>query len=274
MSYRNILVHIDSSAASRERLRSAICAAQCLQAKVEADYAVTPWLWLHPTAAGDTGLSSHLSSQDLERTQRAKQAVAEILRDLPEIKWTDNPTQSPYDFSERALYSDLLVLGQHSDTDPDRDDVPPDFVPAMMFRSGRPALVIPHGQTLTSAPRTILIAWNASRQSARALTCALPWLHLAKEVHVGIWTQETSQQEESASRLTAYLQCHGFGCQVHARRPLPPDAGQAILQLASSTQADMLVMGCYGHSRAREWLLGGATATVLKEARLPLLMSH
>lgn len=274
MVYRNVLVHMDSSVSSRGRLLSAINVSQWLGARLDADYAVTPWLWLHPSPATDTGLRSHLSVEDRDRMQRAKLAVAEILKDVPAINWMDNETQSPYDFADRALYSDLLVLGQRSESDPDRDDVPPDFVPVMMFRSGKPALVMPHGTTLANAPRTVMVAWNASRQSARALSCALPLLQLAKEVHIGIWTPEAVQHEQAASRLTAYLQAHGIACRVHAHHPLPTDAGQALLQMASGIQADMLVMGCYGHSRAREWLLGGATETVLREARLPLLMSH
>lgn len=276
MVYRNVLVHMDSSAASKARLISALHVAQWLGARLEADYAVTPWLWLHPSPATDAGLRSHLSQEDRDRMQRAKLVVTEILQDAPDVIWTDNDTQSPYDFADRALYNDLLVLGQRSESDPERDDVPPDFVPAMMFRSGKPALVIPHGMQLdsTTPPRTVMVAWNASRQSARALSCALPLLQLAKEVHIGIWTAETAQHQQAAFRLTAYLRTHGIACRVHAHHPLPPDAGQALLQLALGIQAEMVVMGCFGHSRAREWLLGGATETILRDSSLPLLMSH
>ena len=108
-----------------------------------------------------------------------------------------------------------------------------------------------------------------NRQHA-ALASALPLLQSAEHVHVACWGRPAS----GTAPVLAYLQQHGVSAQLHHYGEATPDIGELLLSLASDLDAGMLVMGCYGHSRAREWVLGGVSRTVLSSMTLPVLTSH
>jgi nucleotide-binding universal stress UspA family protein len=137
---------------------------------------------------------------------------------------------------------------------------------------GRPVIQIPHAGFPGPIGRRILLAWNGSREATRAMHDAIPLLKTAEAVlAVAI---NPNAAEAAMEDLLAHLRRHGVEAGL---RPLASTGGEiteALLDAAAEFAADFLVMGAYGHSRAREMLLGGATRGVLRQATLPVLFSH
>jgi nucleotide-binding universal stress UspA family protein len=144
----------------------------------------------------------------------------------------------------------------------------------VLLSTGKPALVLPAVGEFSQVPGDVLIGWNATAQAARAVGAALPWLIAARRVHVLESNDQASQRALGDLDIAQYLQRHGIAPVMHSHRTRQADAGQALLAWASDVSADLLVMGCYGHSRAREFVLGGATRDVLSALPLPVLMVH
>jgi nucleotide-binding universal stress UspA family protein len=172
-----------------------------------------------------------------------------------------------------ARYADLAILGQ---ADPDNPPVGADVVQTVLLNSGRPVLVVPFIGT-ESVGRRALVAWNAGREAARAVNDALPLLVRAEKVTVlainprhGI----AGEGDVPAADIALHLARHGV--QAEAAYTVAEDigVGDMILSRAAELGADLIVMGGYGHSRAREFVLGGATRTLLRHMTAPVLLSH
>ena len=145
----------------------------------------------------------------------------------------------------------------------------------VLFNSGRACLFLPPvGET--KAFDTVLLAWRNSRESARAVSEALPMLTAAKKVYIAMVTEDTNPEEEGTmpgADISRYLTRHGIDVELRTLSGWSK-VGEALLNEAEKTAADLLVMGGYGHSRFREMVLGGATRDVLTEAELPVLIAH
>jgi nucleotide-binding universal stress UspA family protein len=172
------------------------------------------------------------------------------------------------------LYADLLVLGQHHPSIAPGTAPPAGFVESALIDTGK-ALIVPHTGSFQAIGHEVLIGWNATPQAAHAVAAALPWLRGARHVHVLESAQASSRRGSSDELdIAQYLHGHAVSATLHGDGRAEADAGDALLSLASDVGADLLVMGCYGHSRARELMLGGATRIVLQTMTLPVLMAH
>jgi nucleotide-binding universal stress UspA family protein len=275
---RSILLHLDASPRSAARLRLARELAVLYEARVTALYAVTPGLYDLPfaMAEGSAEMLTVLRQLDADRRRSARALFDRSGSSAaPSMPWRelDNEPLIP-GVVRHAFYNDLLVLGQHDAEDTAALDIPADFIPSVLIGSGRPALVIPYADICTTLATTVLIAWKPTRESARAVTAALPYLQRARQIHL---TCElgTGSGAGQARDIEAYLRSHDVQAPLRLHAPVLDDApGEGLLSLAADTSADLLVMGCYGHSRARELVLGGASRTVLKSMTLPVLMAH
>jgi nucleotide-binding universal stress UspA family protein len=177
-------------------------------------------------------------------------------------------------FARRALCADVLVLGQHDASDLLAVGVPSDFVPSVMIASGRPALVVPYVDFGTTFGEEVLIAWKPTRECAHAVSAAIPLLQRAQRIHLTI-ADDVDAIADQFRALEDYLRLHGVKAPIQPRTAVPSgEPGEGLLSLAADVGADLLVMGCYGHSRTRELVLGGATRTVLRSMTLPVLMAH
>ena len=147
---------------------------------------------------------------------------------------------------------------------------------AALFGSGRGCLFLPPGGATHKTFRTILIAWDGSREAARAVAEAMPLLTDASKVYVGQIVdpgQSPLEAERQFGGINAHLERYGVDAtlsQVDYRY----NTGEQILEMAHQKGADLVVMGAYGHSRFLEWALGGATRYLLRYSTLPLLMAH
>ena len=123
--------------------------------------------------------------------------------------------------------------------------------------------------------RVALVAWKPAREAARAVAAALPLLRAAHKVHVAIWPEAGQDPGEDGGRqIAGYLGSHGVHGEISRSGPATREVGEYLLSMASDVGADLLVMGCYGHGRLREWALGGATRSVLRSMTVPVLMAH
>jgi nucleotide-binding universal stress UspA family protein len=273
---RSILVHLDASPRSAERLRLARTLAAKQGATVTALFAVTP-IYLDAALAFTADANTAALLQEAEAAQRQSARATfehEAVRPSASAALAE-PTTGPTsaDFAAQALYADLMLLGQHDRADPLAYGVPADFVQSVLIQSGRPALVVPYVGTFADVGREVLVAWKPTPEAARAVSAALPLLQHARRVHVVGW-DEAGCAPVSGSGIEGYLRAHGVQPLRFEHGPVPQGPGEALLSLASDVGADLLVMGCYGHTRTRELLLGGATRTVLASMTLPVLMAH
>ncbi|MBM3491864.1 MAG: universal stress protein [Alphaproteobacteria bacterium] len=164
--------------------------------------------------------------------------------------------------------SDLIVLARPAEEAPEEDDI----AQAAVMESGRPVLLVPPGGA--SLPdRRVLVAWNGSREAARALSTALPFMQggeFAEVVTVG----ELSEDQPTAAEAAISLVRH----EVKAEGKVLPDTGdkvsEVLLREAHAMRCDLVVMGAYTHSRVRELVLGGVTRYVLSDAGIPVLLIH
>ena len=277
-SLSQLLVHLDASARVSRRLEVARDMAQTHGAAVTALYAVTPDLLVVPFAAeGGASVAAALEKIDEERREQARQAFERAVA-TPGVQavWAqvqDYPIVPA--FARQALYADLLVLGQHDEHDAGSAGVPFDFAETVMATSGKPALILPYAESPHAVGQTIVIAWKPTREAARAVSASVPLLQRARRVHVVSWGDEEDGVSGARLDLDGYLKLRGVEPIWHRERGDEPDRmGDLLLSRAFDLEADLLVMGCYGHSRAREWVLGGTSRTVLRSMTLPVLMAH
>jgi nucleotide-binding universal stress UspA family protein len=280
MSYRTILVHVDKSegAASRVKLAAELAARQGAHLVGAAITGVPHYMY----AGSPFDISGPLVADYLRfASQRADEALAEF-GDIAARTDVQSVEQRRCDSDEysalclQARYADLLVLGQANPDDHGNGGLLLDLPEYVILNCGRPVLMVPYTGAFPSLGKRPLIAWNGSVESARAVTAAIPLLREAGKVTIALFDPQVGSNEhgeEPGADIALYLARHGLTVEVECC-PGPIDVGNAILSLAASRGADLLVMGCYGHSRFREKMLGGATRTVLATMTLPVLMAH
>lgn len=182
----------------------------------------------------------------------------------------------PSDLATRAAnvsrYSDIVLL----DTDADQALQDP-IVTGALFESAAPILFGGNGAELTASPKHVLIAWNATRESSRAVKEAMPFLKSATEVTALLVDPEPSfngHGEEPGADLGHYLAQHGVSATI-VKCPTQGKPVDAVIgQQIQDCGADMLVMGGYGHSRLRERIFGGTTRAIMKQPPCTVLMAH
>lgn len=172
--------------------------------------------------------------------------------------------------------ADLAVMGQ-ADGAAERSAVMRDLLADVLMRAGRPVLAVPYAGTFSAAFRTVLVAWNGSREAARALNDALPLLEQAESVTVlSVQGRRALEREDVPGADAAeHLARHGIAAvAVRVSHDGGASEADAILNYAADLGAELLVAGCYGHSRARERVLGGVSRGLLEAMTLPVLLSH
>ncbi|QBF30325.1 universal stress protein [Thalassococcus sp. S3] len=213
-------------------------------------------------------------------------AEAETLRKLAEarlgaqnIRWSvEEDVAQLLDLGRHvalhARFSDLVLLPQpYGDN---RGIEVEAVVEAALFNAPAPILVVPDDSTPLSAPDTVIVAWNESAESLAAIRAALPIMQRAKQVRVVVIDppQHGPERSDPGGMLSQMLARHGIHCEIDVLSRTMPRIADVLNRHAGDTNADMIVMGAYGHSRFREALLGGATRDMLECATVPVLMSR
>ena len=273
---KSILVHLDASPRSAERLALARALARLHGAELTVAYGVLPCSVAMPWVVLSQDRDAASMMLDIDQPQQARaRALFDQSIGASGGRWLDaSSEQLVAQLSAVSLYADLLVVGQHDDGDRLAGPLPRTLVADLIADSGKPVLVIPCAGSFDPDPRTVLIAWKPTREAARAATAALPWLARAHRVIVATGEDRTDDGDATLQPLVHWLRLNGVSATVERRRLAREDIGEDLLSLAADTDAGLLAMGCYGHHRAREWMLGGVTRTVLRSTTLPTLMVH
>ena len=276
MTYKTILVHLNDSRRAEAVLEPATQLATRFNSHLIGlhVYAAVPAppIPMASAALGSIVAAERKNSEAIadtfQRLTRNKQFVAEWqLQKVPHVDLARV-------VMERGRAADLIVAAQ---TDPDWDLSPlMDFPERLALESGRPVLIIPYAGHYSSIGRRVVIAWNAGRELARATFDALPLLQGADSVHI----LEIKDRGDASSSLApdtsiaAALGRHGIKPEVRTSVAADISVGDEILSRAADLDADLLVMGAYGHSRFRELVFGGATRQIARHMTLPTLLSH
>jgi nucleotide-binding universal stress UspA family protein len=272
---QQLLVHADASPQFAQRLEFAGRLAARHGAGITALYASPSASEALPVAYGIPGLAVERENQQDTELARARSVFEQLKPAGLRATWEEiHEFPLAPAFAQRALYADLLVLGQHGPGEGWSTLMPADFPETVIALSGRPALVLPYTSARPGLPGNVLIAWKPTRGAARAVSAALPLLRQASAVHVLSWGADAAGTAGEGPTILSYLQAHGVQATWQREAVEPENLGELLLSRAFDLQADLLVMGCYGHTRAHEWVLGGASRTVLKSMTLPVLMAH
>jgi nucleotide-binding universal stress UspA family protein len=280
MALKDLLVYLDQSPATAARLEAALNLAQALDAHLTALQLIA-----EPFLRGAVGhhlpaevMREHVAHAEAEAeailvSARAVAAQRGVLFDA--VRDSGSLDKLPILLARHARHTDLTVIGQ-----PDLDTGGVDdtaLVEAAFMDSGHPALVIPRASTGVLPPRRAMIAWDGSREAARATSDAMPLLRRAEQVlvlvldahHVG-----GHAGGQPGSELVAHLRRHEVKAELRQIASGGTSIGHALLAQAREESADLLVMGGYGHSRLREMMLGGTTRSILEHMTVPVLFSH
>jgi nucleotide-binding universal stress UspA family protein len=143
----------------------------------------------------------------------------------------------------------------------------------VIVESGAAAIVVPHPYRQETIAERVVVAWNGSPSAARAVKAALPLMRSAASVHVATFGPQPAVAPFSRLDVLAWLGRHGIVAELHAGASAAQVAND-LVALASDVRADLVVMGCYGHSRIREQVFGGVTRALLARLPAPVLMTH
>jgi nucleotide-binding universal stress UspA family protein len=277
MSYRNILVHIDETDASRSRAAAAAAIAARFGASLTGMFLRSEFV--PAFVAGDTFSAVTTVEAYVEERDKITAAASTKARGIFETEiatydhtahWIEVNGDDNNEVLAAVRRHDLTVFpgvatssyGQHTIS-----------ASQIGMGSGAPVLVLPDRDFPIPLGKRVLVAWKEARESARALRDAWPFLIAAEEVHVLTISRDAPADFDDLMR--SHLEVHGCkSIHMHVDRNDDIDVANAIQRHSGRVGADLVVMGLYGHSRMREMLLGGVSRDMLSAPYLPLLISH
>jgi nucleotide-binding universal stress UspA family protein len=175
-------------------------------------------------------------------------------------------------FARMARRFDLAIVGQPQ---PDISSIEQIIGENTLFESGRPVIIVPYIQKAPFKNANVMICWDGSRPAARAVADALPIIGKGGRVEIVIVANERGKQDEiEGADIGQHLARHGLKVDVHRISGGNIDVGDALLSHAADSGADFMVMGGFGHSRLREFVLGGVTRSIFESMTVPVLLSH
>jgi nucleotide-binding universal stress UspA family protein len=283
MSFKTILVYLDDAANVDDRIRLAAGLAKTHDAHLVG--AAMTGIPSELVATWTHGMGAEKASAHVGSVHRNAARAVHDFETLAREAGVATPEGQLVEAIEEdgavhwARYADLVVVGQYN---PDGSASPrlAHLGEHIAMHSAAPVLVLPYAGRFQSVGQHVLVAWNGSTQSARALRHALPLLQRAARVDVVVFSAASDKGSDldfDESQVIAFLARHRVQASV-TRRPRNEeskvDVGDLLLSMAADIDADLLVMGCYGHTRFRETLFGGVTRTVLRSMTIPVFMAH
>lgn len=279
MTYRNIFVHVDSSAGAKARVAAASALAARFKCPLTGGFAYSSKLPRYVVADAITPISQGVLDDYLaEQAQAIAKASGEardvFMANLADktivTRWLDVDVETDDQMVTTAKRHDLVILPA---------EIKPSFSDRMIpaeavgMASGGPVVVLKHGGFPVSFGKKILIAWKEAREAMRAIRDAWPLLEAAEEIHF-LRVARDAPSELDASMLRLF-QDHGCPApQLHVDRNDDAPVEDLIRLHVGRTGADLIVLGLYGHSRVRELVMGGVSRSLLADPPMPLFMSH
>ncbi|CAI8796468.1 MULTISPECIES: universal stress protein [Burkholderia] len=280
MSYKSMVVHLDTSTRAHSRLEFALRVARRFGAHLTGVFAVyTPEPHSFYVMAGSADyFREHREQRDERRAALERLFHAETARAKVPAAWVRaDDERANLAVPRAARLADLVIAGQSDPNDPETyiDD---QFAENLVLSAGRPVLFWPYTGEFPSVGERVFVAWDGGREATRAAHDATPFLEHAKRTTVAAVVDGAS--EAAATRIPAADAALMLARHARDVNVLDIDTGDGspvgdtLLSRAYETGSDLLVMGAYGHARWRELVMGGATRTVLASMTLPVLMSH
>ena len=287
MTFRTILVHADGTADSDRCLNMGFRMARRLESHIKVLHVrfdpkdTVPLLGEGMSVAMIEDMMDVAEKEGGTRSSQARLSFDSIVADQ-QVKIADTPVGNGFSASwleevgreddciaAHGRLADLIVAARPSA----ESDVSTNLtLNAAIFETGRPVMVVPPTECLDPGKR-IVISWNGSAQSARAVASALPIIKAAESV-TSFTVDSGKTSGRRAPELTSYLRWHGIESKSQAISGPPSTVGAKLIDDLMSEKADLLVMGAYTHSRMRQMILGGVTRHILKHSPIPVLMSH
>nr|NLR89412.1 universal stress protein [Rhizobium sp. P28RR-XV] len=229
---------------------------------------------------GDATASIWISERDRELAQlaekinsvKAELAATGLSYEVQEF-FCDFPW-APDLLGQRALYADITLIGGEMVSD---EDLRGFVIDGALFHSPTPALIVPKVGSLAWPPQTALIAWDSTQEASRVVHQALDVLKAAERVHVTMVDPialSGLQGEEPGADIAAYLARHGIKVSVDVIASGTRAISDVLQQHATDIGAQLIIMGCYGHSRLRERIFGGVSRAMVQNVSLPVLMGR
>jgi nucleotide-binding universal stress UspA family protein len=280
MTIKDLLVQIDQTQAAQVRLEAALTLAERFGAHLTALYlAAEPFM----RSVSSFHLPADVVREHLRHTEAEAEPIFTAARQAAEQRGVELETRLetgsldrlPAILARIARNADLIVVGEPRPEESGTDETA--LVEAAFMDTGRPALVVPYVGAQALPPVRVLVAWDGSREAARAVHDALPLLSLAEEVVVLIVDAAKVGPRfglQPGTGILAHLGRHGIAARVKAVESGGAAIAGLILMQAAAEKADLLVMGGYGHSRLREMILGGVTRHMLERMSVPVLFAH
>lgn len=280
MSYRSILVHLDET--PRCAVRTEIAASLALAHHAHLRGLAPTGLVNLPAGVSQlaSGSPNYLELAQASLNERAGALVREFEQRVRAIGVESFDGRIDEDDTVPSLVQhagvhDLVVLGQ---TDRSAPSATLEIAAAeqVLMHGGTATLVVPAVGRYERIGQNVMVAWNATRESARALHDAMPLLQRARLVHLICLERESDLRHVTRLQVNDardWLVRHGVELHIH-QESVRGDVGEALLLRAEDLGADLVVMGGYGHSRMAEFLLGGVTRRLLAQMTMPILLSH
>jgi len=276
MAFKTMLVHVDTGRSAAARLKLSADLAARSAAHITGLYVRRPF---QAPAFSDAGPAMDSLYRTYENAAKADEALATAaFRDLIggtslSSEWRVVDGLAEEVVAAHARYADLVIVGQ-SEPDAAATTTPPDLAETVALASERPVLIVPHIGVTKPPGKTVMLCWNGTREAARAVTGALPILKQADKVIILLIDPRNDGDEQPGASISRWLGRHGVKAVVQRDTAAESSVGGVILSRAADQDADLIVMGLYGHSRMREWVLGGASRTLLASMTVPLLVAH
>ncbi|PRY24386.1 universal stress protein family protein [Aliiruegeria haliotis] len=278
MAYKTILTVITDSALEDSALEGAIGIAQLQDAHLEilalgVDHS-TPGYYYAGTNALIEQATLERAREDADRIETAVRAHM-ANRDC---RWATDSALAQIGtiqnlVGNRARFSDLVVLPKPYGEE--KSVAEEAVLEAALFAGNVPVLVLPHGVE-PRKPSKVVVAWNQSAEALDAVRAALPMLQQAAMTNIVIIDppRHGPDRSDPGGMLSQMLSRHGVRAEISVIAATMPRTADVLARHCADQQADLLVMGAYGHSRFREAIMGGATRDMLEAAKVPVLMSH
>jgi len=280
MSYKTILVHLHDKRRAERLLEASIPLARAMSGHLIGLAVLPPFV----TIPASEGIGTSVTVDEHRIAYASEmQALKELFTETAKrpdaaFEWREADagfTTAAGTIIEHGRAADLIVIAQKAAAwgysemleEPER----------ITIGSGRPVLIVPNAGDITMPPQRVVVAWNGTREGTRAVFDALPLLQRAKDVTV-LWIDPGKDKAAAGdlpgAELCTSLARHGVCCSAVSVTSDGGDVGRELLTQVKANRADLLVMGAYGHTRWREFFLGGASKHVFANMSCPVLMSH